>query len=58
MDPSSVEARRLYVKAFYPGRRKAHGGGFLPRRREAWWTRGVSLPDASRASDRKDSTPQ
>ena len=27
MDPSSVEARRLYVKAFYPGRRKAHGRG-------------------------------
>ena len=32
MDPSSVEARRLYVKAFYPGRHKAHGWGFLPRR--------------------------
>jgi len=29
-----------------------------PRPREAWWTRGVSLPDASCASDRKDSIPR
>jgi len=34
--------------------RTPRGATRQPRRRAAWWTRAVSLPDASRASDRKD----
>jgi len=70
-NPTFLDGRDAILRAFrrqLPSRRPSGDPGPTrrcgrhrprpPRRRGAWWTRAVSLPDASRAFDRKDSTPQ
>jgi len=48
-----VAKRKLTIETL-----SAQRAATQPRRREAWWTSGVSLPSASRRCDRKDSTSQ